>query len=214
MNTLVFLRRMIISQQPARVDYTVSNQTKSIYYDRSGFVGTPIEVAQALREIFKSRAVSVINDVDFSSVGTLRIFAPQAISSALAGYKFDAETRAVLLSFTMRLPPLMVRLFPMNRYAFQDNASYMKMHMQFQHNGVFRMQHYISQADNSLDEIVRLRVMMATYILGLIAPLSKQSEKSHNATQRVYGNKTQKTPTTRGKKVSLLSKIIMRIRGL
>ncbi len=214
MKSLVFLRRMIISQQPARVDYSVGNQTKSIYYDRSGFAGTPIDVAQALRDIFKSQSVTVANDPDLSKAGKLRIFAPQAISSALAGYKFDAETRAVLLSFTMRLPPLMVRLFPMNRYAFQDNASYMKMHMQFQHNGIFRMQHYISQADNSLDEIVRLRVMMATYILGLIAPLSKQSERSHNATQRVYGNKTQATPSARGKKVGLLSKIIMRIRGL
>lgn len=214
MNSLVFLRRMIISQQPARVDYTVGNQTKSIYYDRSGFAGSALDVAQNLREIFKSASVTVINNVDFSNADKTRIFAPQAISSALAGYKFDAETRAVLLSFTMRLPPLMVRLFPMNRYAFQDNAAYMKMHMQFQHNGVFRMQHYISQADNSLDELVRLRVMMATYILGLIAPLSKRSEKSHNATQRVYGNRSQPTPSARGKKVGLLSKIINRIRGL
>jgi len=205
---------MIISQQPARVDYTVGNQTKSIYYDRSGFAGTALDVAQGLRDIFKSASVTVVNNVDFDGVNKTRIFAPQAISSALAGYKFDAETRAVLLSFTMRLPPLMVRLFPMNRYAFQDNAAYMKMHMQFQHNGVFRMQHYISQADNSLDEVVRLRVMVATYILGLIAPLSKKSEKSHHATQRVYGNKSQSTPSARGKKIGLLSKIINRIRGL
>ncbi len=211
MNSLVFLRRMIISQQPSRVDYTVGNQAKSIYYDRAGFVGTPNEVAQNLRDIFKSETVSVVANIDLSEFTDKgRIFAPQAVSSALAGYKFDAETRAVLLSFTMRLPPLMVRLFPMQRYAFQDNTSYMKMHTQFQHNGVFRMQHYISQAENSLDEIVRLRVMMATYILGLIAPLSKKTDTA----QSVSRNDSQGAPSAKGKKVGLLSKIINRIRGL
>jgi len=211
MNSLVYLRRMIISQKPSRIDYNVEGITKSIYYDRSGFNGSSAEVVLALREIFQTDSISVSNE-DFTSKDTSRVFAPLAISSALNGYKFDAETRAVLLSFTMRLPPLLVRLFPLQRYAFQDNAAYMKMHMQFQHNGVFRMQNYISQADNSLDEIVRLRVMIATYVLGLIAPLAKQTEKSHNDTQRVRQQNAKSSP--RGKRVGLLSRIINRIRGL
>lgn len=211
MNSLVFLRRMIISQKPSRIDYKVGNQTKTIYYDRAGFNGTNAEITQALREIFQSDAVTVSHEAS-QPKGTSRIFAPLAISSALNGYKFDAETRAVMLSFTMRLPPLIVRQFPMQRYAFQDNSSYMKMHMQYQQAGVFRMQTYISQANNSLDEIVRLRVMIATYVLGLIAPVAKPTEKSHTETQRTRQQNAKNSP--RNKKVGLLSRIISRIRGL
>ncbi len=214
MNSLVYLRRMIISQKPSRIDYRVGDEIKSMYYERSGFDGTLDEVTQALRDIFQSDSVSVVACTDFNPLTTSRIFAPQAIASALAGFKFDAETRAVLLSFTMRLPPLMVRLFPMQRYHFQDNAAYMKMHMQFEHNGVFRMQEYISQADNSLDEIVRLRVMIATYILGLIAPSKQAKKQDHNATQQVLTPHARKESSEKSKKVSLLSRIIRRIRGL
>jgi len=213
MNSLISLRRMIVSQKPSRVDYRVGNDVKSIYYERSGFDGSPDEVTQALHDIFQSDSVSVINSLDFNPQSTSRVFAPQAISSALAGYKFNAETRAVLLSFTMRLPPLVVRLFPLQRYHFQDNAAYMKMHMQFQHDGTFRMQEYIAQADNSLDEIVRLRVMVATYILGLIAPNKQAEAPNHNMTQQVIDH-PHRQASEKTKKVSLLSRIIRRIRGL
>jgi len=213
MNSLVFLRRMIISQKPSRIDYTIANETRSIYYERVGFDGTAAEVTQALRDIFKSENVSVVACSDFNPMSTSRIFAPRAITAALAGYKFDAETRAVLLSFAMRLPPLVVRLFPMQRYAFQDNASYMKMHMQYQRAGVFRMQRYIAQADNSLDEVVRLRVMMATYMLGLITPLTQTGKKNHTITQQVIG-KTPHRASATSNKVGLLTRIIRRIRGL
>lgn len=212
MNSLVFLRRMIISQKPSRIDYSVGNETKSMYYDRSGFDGSANEVTQALRDIFQSDSVEVVSSDDFNPMSNSRIFAPQAISSALAGYKLDAETRAVLLSFAMRLPPLIVRLFPMQRYHFQDNSSYMKMHMQFQHRGVFRMQKYISQANNSLDEMVRLRVMIATYSLGLIAPITKRDEKNHGMTQQIVDQKP--GSSAKSKKISLLSRIIRRIRGI
>jgi len=212
MNSLVFLRRMIISQKPSRIDYTVGNETKSMYYDRAGFDGNANEVTQALRDIFQSESVTVVNNNDFNPMSKSRIFAPQAISSALAGYKFNAEMRAVLLSFTMRLPPLLVRLFPMQRYHFQDNASYMKMHMQFQQKGVFRMQNYISQANNSLDEMVRLRVMIAAYTLGLIAPITNRNEKSHGMTQQIVDQKPR--ASAKSNKISLLSRIIRRIRGI
>jgi len=207
MNSLVYLRRMIVSQKPARVDYTVGNTTKSIYYERAGFEGTHDEVVTKLREIFESKSVEVISISDFNPMTSKRVFAPQAISSALSGYSFNAEMRATLLSFAMRLPPLIVRLYPMQRYAFQDNSTYMKMHMLYQQNGSLRMQNFVSQAENTRDEIIRLRVLMATYILGLIAPLSNPT-----ATQRV--KQPQNTGARRNKKVSMLSRIINRIRGL
>jgi len=171
MKSLVYLRRMIINQKPARLDYTKGSVTKSIYYDRAGFECSPGDATQKLREIFEADLVNVITGPDMDPLTGRRVFAPQAVSSALANYVLGAETRALLLSFIMRLPPLIVRLYPMHRYGFQDNSVYMKMHMQYQHNGSLRMQNYISQAVNTQDEIVRLRVMMATYILGLIAPL-------------------------------------------
>ena len=208
MNSLVYLRRMIVSQKPARVDYTVGSTTKSIYYERAGFEGTHDEVSSKLREIFESRSVEVITSTDFNPMSSKRVFAPQAIASALAGYTFNAEMRASLLSFAMRLPPLIVRLYPMQRYAFQDNSTYMKMHMMYQHNGSLRMQGFISQSENTRDEMVRLRVLMATYILGLIAPLS-----NHTATREIRTR--QDGGGSRGrKKVSMLSRIINRIRGL
>ncbi len=208
MNSLVYLRRMIINQQPARIDYTVGNETKSQYYERAGFEGSHDEVVKNLREILESKSVAVVTSDDLNPMTNKRVFAPQAIASMLAGYTFDAEMRAGLLSFTMRLPPLVVRLYPMQRYAFQDNSAYMKMHMQYQHNGVLRMQNYISQAENTRDEMVRLRVLMATYILGLIAPLNAAS-KNQLSTQQV-----QVQPEGRKKKAGLLARIINRIRGL
>ncbi len=208
MNSLVYLRRMIINQKPARIDYTVGNETRSQYYERSGFEGSHDEVVKNLRDILESKSVNVVTSDDLNPMTNKRVFAPQAIASMLAGYTFDAEMRAGLLSFTMRLPPLIVRLYPMQRYAFQDNSAYMKMHMQYQHHGVLRMQHYISQAENSRDEMVRLRVLMATYILGLIAPLNA-STKNHIRTQQV-----QTQPEGRKKKAGLLARIINRIRGL
>jgi len=210
MNSLVYLRRMIINQKPARIDYTVGSHTKSIYYERAGFEGSYDEVTTKLREIFESDDVNVVTTADFNPMSTKRIFAPQAISAALAGYTFNAETRASLLSFVMRLPPLVVRLYPMQRYAFQDNSSYMKMHMMYQQNGVLRMQNYISQSENSRDEMVRLRVMMATYILGLIAPLNAGAQKS-TRTQQVS---SQRSANKKSGRVSILSRIINRIRGL
>lgn len=210
MNSLVYLRRMIVSQKPARVDYTVGSTTKSIYYERAGFEGTHDEVSRKLREIFESRSVEVITSSDFNPMSNKRVFAPQAIASALAGYTFNAEMRASLLSFAMRLPPLIVRLYPMQRYAFQDNSTYMKMHMLYQHNGSLRMQGFISQAENTRDEMVRLRVLMATYILGLIAPLNSGGN-SHTATREMRAHNPD---ARRGKKVSILSRIINRIRGL
>ena len=143
MNSLVYIRRMIVSKKPARVDYTVGNTTKSIYYERSGFEGTHDEVVTKLREIFESKSVEVISSTDFNPMSSKRVFAPQAISSALSGYTFNAEMRATLLSFAMRLPPLIVRLYPMQRYAFQDNSTYMKMHMLYQQNGSLRMQNFV-----------------------------------------------------------------------
>jgi len=211
MNSLVYLRRMIVSQKPARVDYTVGSTTKSIYYERSGFEGTHDEVSRKLREIFESRSVEVITSSDFNPMSNKRVFAPQAIASALAGYTFNAEMRASLLSFAMRLPPLIVRLYPMQRYAFQDNSTYMKMHMMYQHNGSLRMQSFISQAENTRDEMIRLRVLMATYILGLIAPLNSTGGNSHTATREMRAHNPD---GRRGKKVSILSRIISRIRGL
>jgi len=208
MNSLVYLRRMIINQQPARIDYTVGNETKSQYYERAGFEGSHDDVVKNLREILESKSVEVVTSDDLNPMTNKRVFAPQAIASMLAGYTFDAEMRAGLLSFTMRLPPLVVRLYPMQRYAFQDNSAYMKMHMQYQHNGVLRMQNYISQAENTRDEMVRLRVLMATYILGLIAPLNAAS-KNQLSTQQV-----QVQPEGRKKKAGLLARIINRIRGL
>jgi len=210
MNSLVYLRRMIINQKPARVDYTVGTATKSIYYERAGFEGSYDEVTTKLREIFESDSVNVIATTDFNPMSSKRIFAPQAIAAALAGYTFNAEIRASLLSFVMRLPPLVVRLYPMQRYAFQDNSTYMKMHMLYQQNGVLRMQNYISQAENSRDEMIRLRVMMATYILGLIAPLNSSAQKNLK-TQQLASQKAEKRKSG---KVSMLSRIINRIRGL
>ncbi|EAU54098.1 hypothetical protein [Mariprofundus ferrooxydans] len=211
MNSLVYLRRMIINQKPARLDYTKGSVTKSIYYERAGFEGSHNEVAQKLREVFEADSVNVVTSTDFNPLTSKRIFAPQAISSALAGYTFNAEMRASLLSFTMRLPPLIVRLYPMQRYAFQDNSAYMKMHMQYQHNGSFRMQSYVSQAENTRDEIVRLRVMMATYILGLIAPMNAPRNENHQVTQSML---QRNAPQSRKRKTSILSRIIDRIRGL
>jgi len=199
---------MIINQKPARIDYTVGNETKSLYYERAGFEGSHEEVAQKLRDILESKSVNVVTSDDLNPMSSQRVFAPQAIASMLAGYTFNAEMRAALLSFTMRLPPLVVRLYPMQRYAFQDNSAYMKMHMQYQHNGVLRMQSYIAQAENTRDEMVRLRVMMATYVLGLIAPLSG-STKSHLQTQKI-----QTKAAARNKKPGILARIINRIRGL
>ena len=208
MNSLVYLRRMIINQKPARIDYTVGNETKSQYYERSGFEGSHDEVVKNLRDIVESKSVKVVTSDDMNPMSSQRVFAPQAIASMLAGYTFDAELRAGLLSFTMRLPPLIVRLFPMQRYAFQDNSAYMKMHMQYQHNGMLRMQNYIAQAENTRDEMVRLRVLMATYILGLIGPLNAGS-RNHTMTQQV-----QMQPTAKKKKSGMLARIINRIRGL
>jgi len=208
MNSLVYLRRMIINQKPTRIDYTVGNETKSQYYERAGFEGSHDEVAKNLRDILESKSINVVTSDDMNPMSSKRVFAPQAIASMLAGYTFDAEMRAALLSFTMRLPPLIVRLYPMQRYAFQDNSAYMKMHMQYQHNGMLRMQNYISQAENTRDEMVRLRVLMATYILGLIAPLNAGS-KNHISTQQV-----QVQPVAKKKKAGLLARIINRIRGL
>jgi len=199
---------MIINQKPARIDYTVGNETKSLYYERAGFEGSHDEIAQKLRDILESKSVNVVTSDDLNPMSSQRVFAPQAISSMLAGYTFNAEMRAALLSFTMRLPPLVVRLYPMQRYAFQDNSAYMKMHMQYQHNGVLRMQSYIAQSENTRDEMVRLRVMMATYVLGLIAPLSG-STKSNLQTQKI-----QTKATARNKKPGILARIINRIRGL
>jgi len=199
---------MIINQKPARIDYTVGNETRSQYYERSGFEGSHDEVVKNLRDILESKSVNVVTSDDLNPMTNKRVFAPQAIASMLAGYTFDAEMRAGLLSFTMRLPPLIVRLYPMQRYAFQDNSAYMKMHMQYQHHGVLRMQNYISQAENTRDEMVRLRVLMATYILGLIAPLNAAT-KNHIRAQQV-----QTQPEGRKKKAGLLARIINRIRGL
>jgi len=211
MYSLVYLRRMIINQKPARVDYTVGSETNSIYYERAGFEGSYDEVTTQLRDIFESDNVNVITTSDFNPLSSKRIFAPQAISAALAGYTFNAETRASLLSFVMRLPPLVVRLYPMQRYAFQDNSAYMKMHMMYQQNGVLRMQNYISQSENSRDEMIRLRVMMATYILGLIAPLNSSAQQKSIRTQQIN---TQRDEKKKSGKVSILTRLINRIRGL
>jgi len=207
MNSLVYLRRMIINQKPVRIDYTVGNETKSQYYERAGFEGSHGDVAQNLRDILESKSVNIVTSDDMNPMSSQRVFAPQAISSMLAGYTFDAEMRAALLSFTMRLPPLVVRLYPMQRYAFQDNSAYMKMHMQYQHNGMLRMQNYISQAENTRDEMIRLRVLMATYILGLIAPLNA-------GTKNYISPQQAQIATGKKKKAGLLARIINRIRGL
>jgi len=204
MNSLVYLRRMIISQKQARIDYTKGRTTKSLYYERAGFEGSLQDVVEKLREVFLADSVSVVATTDFNPMIQTRIFAPQAIAAALAGFTFDAEMRATLLSFVMRLPPLIVRLYPMQRYAFQDNSIYLKMHMQYQHYGVLRMQNFISQAESPADEIIRLRVLIATYVLGLIAPLNAASESTLKQDQGAV----------KKKKVSILSRIMNRIRGL
>ncbi|MDX8405237.1 MAG: hypothetical protein R8K50_03710 [Mariprofundus sp.] len=205
MNTIVYLRRMIINQKPARLDYTTNSSTKSIYYERLGFAGTPDEISRTLREVFAADKIKVISDADLTPASSNRIFAPKAISYALSGYTFDAASRARLLGFTMRLPPLSVRLFPLQRYAFQDTSAYLEMHQQYQRNGFIRMQQYLAQAENRHNEVVRLRVMMATYILGLITPLTA-SAKDNLKTQRIQ--------QLRQKKTSILRRIIDKVRGL
>jgi len=204
MNSLIYLRRMIVGQKSVRLDYRVGSDTGSLNYERAGFEGTQQEVVKKLRDVFRADAVKV---TPFSNPATIRhrVFAPLAISLALSNHTFDAGSRASLLSFVMRLPPLIVRLYPMQRYGFRDNAAYMKMHMLYQHNGSLRMQTYISQAGSSHEEMTRLRVMVATYILGLIAPLSIEKKASPGGQQGV---------AKKLKKASILARIIRRVRGL
>lgn len=221
MKSLVLLRRMIINQKPARVDYRIGATKKSIYYDRAGFEGNGETVVTKLREIFEAESVQIASGPDLPpSLTEDRVFAPKAISAALANYQFSAEVRALLLSFAMRMPPLIVRLYPMQRYAFQDYGSYVQMHKSYQRNGSLKMQNFLSQAEGGHEEAVRLRVMMATYLLGLIAPL-----KSDTSTAQASSTDDSRRPdraqpaanrsmVSRSSRVSVLSRIINRIRGL
>jgi hypothetical protein len=206
MNSLIYLRRMIVGQKSVRLDYRIGKNTGSLNYERAGFEGTQQEVVKKLRDVFRADAVKV---TPYSNPAVIRhrVFAPLAISLALGNHVFDPTARASLLSFVMRLPPLIVRLYPMQRYGFRENAAYMKMHMLFQHNGSLRMQTYISQAGNSHEEMIRLRVMVATYTLGLIAPLNREQKQSSVGQAQQEGRR-------KLKKASILARIIRRVRGL
>ncbi|ATX81824.1 hypothetical protein Ga0123462_0955 [Mariprofundus ferrinatatus] len=226
MNSLIPLRRMIIQQKPARVDYRFGSETNSLFYDRSGFAGNHDDVVHKLREILASDSVKVSSGINCAPVTEQRTFAPQAVADALRGFSFSAELRAALLSFAMRMPPLIVRLYPMQRYAFADHPTYINMHRSYQQNGSLKIQDFISQADHEFDEASRLRVMIATYLLGLIAPLKVEStterRMSRPAPERSNSTRSEagrtETPSrevvNRNSRVSILSRIIDRIRGL
>jgi len=177
---------MILDQKPARLDYTKGSETKSIYYDRDGFEGSDQEVAEKLRAVFESDSVDVVAGADIKPLTDKRVFAPKAISLALDGYSIDAGLRARLKDFAETLPPLMVRFHSMQQHGFHDNGHYMKMHMKFLKSNSFNMREYLSEAENTHDETVRLRVLMATYTLGLIAPLNTAITTAHGKHRSIF----------------------------
>jgi len=182
-----------MNQKPVRLDYTTNSTTKSLYYERSGFAGTPSDVAQSLRGVIAADAVKVIQLNHLSDVSDERTDAPKSVCQALCGYAFNSTFRGRILDFIKRLPPLSVRLFPLHHYAFKDNKSYLGMYHQFEQKGFIRMDLYISEAGSASEEQVRFRVMMATYILGLISPLTA-SEKRNFKTLRLQRHRQKETP--------------------
>lgn len=177
MDSLECLRRMIIDQKPARLDFQTGISRHSLFYKRPGFAGSHQQVTEGIRQLFPADIASLAHINDDEATASQHVFAPQAIATALAGYAIDERLRTLLLQFAGQLPPLSVKLYPMQRYAFQDNAAYIKMHQQYQRDGILDMHNYISEADSPAEESIRLRVMMATYTLGLVAPVASPSFK-------------------------------------
>lgn len=172
MDSLECLRSMIIEQRPARLDYQTGTSRHNLHYNRSGFAGTHQEITGSLRQLFRANRVELVHTDDNETTGPSHVFAPQALSLALAGYSIDEQLRSSLLQFARQLPALSVSLYPMQRYAFQDNAAYIKMHQQYEQDGAFDMHTYITGSDSPAEEAIRLRVMIATYALGLVSPVS------------------------------------------
>jgi len=177
---------MILAQKPARLDYRAGSARNSIYYDRAGFEGNDSEVAEKLRAVFESDAVDVESGTGIKLLSSQRVSAPQALSLALNDYMIDAGLRAKLKSFAKTMPPLHVHTFPLHRYGFHENARYLKIRMQYQQYGSFSMQDYLLLADDTKDEIVRLRVLMALYTLGLITPLESGVSGVKNGHKSIF----------------------------
>ena len=195
MDALILLRQMIIDQQEARIDYHIGPHANSLYYNAEGFEGEHDEVVSRLRDILVSDKVSIATSIHSKPITDARLPAVQAVASALNGFQCDAKMRLALIQFAKRLPPLLVRLFPMHRYGFQDNSAYMKMHAIYERDGVLHVAQYLDAADSRDDEMVRLRVIMATYLLGLIAPLDENASSHTERTTASIFNRLLKRIT-------------------
>lgn len=197
MQHLVSFRRALLERNSVKFNYLSHGNNGTIQYDRSGFFGEEAMVIRQLREIFCADDLNVTKFLDGDHSRRTNIPVVNAVIHSLNGFQIDEETQTRLMRLIRRLPPLIVKLAPLNRVGFEDFRPYMRLHQLMIANEKCDMAAYINEVPEGPERLRRIRVFLACFCLGLIAPYRGDS----------HGGKSSRNAT-------VLQRIIKRIRNV
>lgn len=201
MHNLDAFRQIILERKSVRISYASQGRTEMLRYDHAGFHGEKGVVIRQLREIYRADDIHIAKFLP-GKQNLLRpiptVPAVAGIIKALNDFHVDEQTQERIKPFLHQLPPVNVKLVPLNRAGFKDFTSYLNLHQQMTQSGPCDMNAFIKEAGDETEEQRRFRVFLACYLLGLI-PIQKQAaaDDGNNSTAR-----------------SNISSILQRIRGL
>lgn len=198
MQHLVAFRRAILERDNVRIAYTNQDNNGMLQYGRTGFLGEKEIVIRQLRDIFCTDSVNVSKFMAGDHGQQPSVPAVAAIIQSLNGFQMDEQAQLRLIHFLRRLPPIVVKLAPLNRAGFDDFSVYIHLHRLMLLNGKCDMASFVLEEGEPSEQIRRLRVFLACFCLGLIAPLKGAARGTSSYT----------------KNMSALQRIIQRVRGL
>lgn len=198
MQHLVTFRRALLERNSVRISYAGQSSTETLQYDRAGFYGEREIVVRQLREIYGTDDLNVAKFMSGDQGLRPTIPVVTAIIQSLDDFHVGEQMKLQIRQFLRRLPPIMVKLAPLNRMGFKDFPAYEHLHQQAANNGTCDMAAFVNEAEEEPEQQRRLRVFLACFFLGLIA------------------TKKQGVPADTGqtKHSSKLQRIMRRIRGL
>lgn len=197
MQHLIAFRRALLERNSVRIQYSGQDSEGMLQYDRSGFFGEEAMVIRQLREIYCADDLNVSKFMDGDHSLHTNVPVVTAIIHSLNGFQIDEKTQSRLMDLIRRMPPLIVKLAPLNRVGFEDYTPYIRLHQKMILNEKCDMAAFINEATEEHERLRRIRVFIACFCLGLIAP-----DKGGSRGSTVSGSAT------------VLQRIIKRIRKI
>ena len=202
MKQLVYLRRMILSRDNTRIDFSSHDKSQhKIYCSKSGFIGQQIQIAKSLQKLIEAQdcqAFKIPQENPFE--GLPAVLATPTLTLALREIEINQSLQQRVIRFSECLPDVTIRLISLHRSGFGElTKEYINMHAQALRAGQINLAEWLKESQNDTIQQQRIKLFIIVFCLGIVAPMAKKrpEENVQNTT-----------------KASVLERIINRVRAI